>query len=108
MIAREPMRDTSTAIMPYEMEGPVPKRVHQLDHIKPHSALGIVRMVGQAFRLGATAVAAEIGAYHAVALRQLRGDPMPANVRFGIAVEKEHRFTGTSGEIIDRRATSLD
>jgi hypothetical protein len=86
VVTCESMRDTRTTIVTDEMEGLVSKRSHQLDHVEAHDALGIVRMVGQTLRLGAVAIPTEIGAYHAVALRQLRRDSMPADMRFGITM----------------------
>ena len=67
---------------------------HDLDLVLGHGALGIGRVVVAARRLGAVAVAAQVGQHHGEALGQARRNLVPHDVGLGVAVEQQQRRPG--------------
>jgi len=71
----------------------MPEAAHERDLIAGHGAEAVVRAVGERDRLGAVAIAPEVGGDHRIVLRQERRDPRPHGLRLRIAVQEEHRRT---------------
>jgi hypothetical protein len=69
---------------------------HQLDELGGHLPLGIALAPWAAGRGIGLAVAAEVGCDDAVGAGEVRGDPLPAEMGLGEAVEEEQRRAGAS------------
>ncbi len=78
------------------------QRVHHVDLVLRHATERVVAVVGQAARLAAVAVAAQVGGDHGEVLGQPRRDEAPVDVRQGIAVEQEQGRSGASHHAVDR------
>ena len=88
MIFGEAMRNAAAAIMPHEVKPIMAQLLHHLDHVLRHRALGIVRVIGQAFGLGGSAIAPQVSADHGVVFRQLGGNLVPARHGLWIPVQQ--------------------
>jgi hypothetical protein len=66
------------------------QRLHYLDLIRGHGALGVRRVVLAAEGLGAVAVAPQVRGDHSEVLSEPGGDRVPHRVRLRVAVEQQH------------------
>mgnify|MGYP003694757717 CR=1 FL=1 len=108
MVERHAVRDAAAAVVADDEEFLVAERPHDFDLVLRHRPLGVVGVVGQAVRLFAVAVAAQVRGDHAEALGELRGDLVPDGVRLRIAVKQEQRRPDAALDQVDRRAARPD
>jgi hypothetical protein len=86
MIEGQAERDPGAAIVADDREALVAERGHQADELAGHLALGVALTVRAAGRRLRRAVPAQIRRHNAVGGSQLRGDPIPADMRLREAV----------------------
>ena len=99
MVFGKPVRHPCAPIMTDQVKALVAQLGHDFHHVLRHGALGIIRMVGQAFGFGRAAVTAQIRTDHGVILGKLRRDLVPASHGLRIAVQQQHglALTGVNG-----------
>jgi hypothetical protein len=85
-----------------------PPIVTCLDLIVRHLALRIVDLIGAAVRLARIAVAPEFGQHDGVPADERRGDLVPDDMRFGMAVQQQERRSAAADQCVDRCPFGLD
>ena len=91
MIERHPIGGARAPVVARDHESLVAEMAHDVDLVLRHAAERVVAVIGQAARLTAIPVAAQVGGDHGEVLRQARRDEAPVVIRQGIAVQEQHR-----------------
>ena len=102
------MSSSSAAIVANQVEAFESKMPHQADLVICHSAKGIIRMVGQACRLGGGAIASQICADDGEALGKPWRNSGPHGHRLRKAVQEQHWRPVTSDDAGDVNAGYRD
>jgi hypothetical protein len=90
VIKRHSERHVTPAIVPCNGEPLVAEDAHQVDAVIGHGSLRVRRMVVGRRGLGRLSIPPEIRANDSVALRELRRNAMPRDMRPRMAVEQQH------------------
>lgn len=103
-IERHAIGDAPAAVVPHDGESGEPEGAHRLDHAGGHAPLGVGAMTVVGSGTGAGAVAGEVRGYDAEAPGKLAGDPVPGEMRLGVAVQQEQRRAGAGSRQGDAAA----
>ena len=110
LVERHAVGDAPAAVVAAQVELVEAEMAHHVELVFAHAAVGVIAVVGQAARLAAVAVAAQIGGHHGVILRQQRRDDMPVHVREWVAVQKQQGRAVAADDAVDfdLRVAGLD
>jgi hypothetical protein len=108
MVEREPVGAAPAAIVAGDGEALEAEVRHDRDVVVGHRALGVRLVVVGGRRLGAVAVAAQIGADDRERVRQPRRDRMPHRVRLRVAVEQQQRRAAAAVTDVDGPGAGVD
>jgi len=108
VIEREPVRHPAPAIVPRDREPIEAQSGHERDEITCHRPLRVRCVVRRRWRLGARAVAAQVGTDDGESVGEQRSDPSPHQMRLGKAVEQQQRRSAPTPARVDRRLADVD
>ena len=102
VVYNHPVQYPCAPVMTGHMETVIPQCLHHFNLVVCQSPLGIIGMVGQAFRLAAVTVAPQVSNHDGVMLRQFRSQEPPHQVRFRMPVnEQDSFFPAAADESVD-------
>jgi len=106
MIERHAMRDAAAAVLADHGELGEPEVAHHVHLVLRHRALRVVRVIGQALRLAAVAVAAQIRRHDRELLREARRDVAPRVVRERRTMQQQQGRAVAALHGVNRRAAA--
>src|SRR6266496_4087484 len=95
MIERQPIRDTTAAIVSGDGEARKAQMLHYIDHVARHRALGIGRMVRRGRRTTASPIPAKICAHDGEMTGKERRHLSPHHVCLRKAVQQENGWSAS-------------
>ena len=108
MIERQAVGDSPATVVAGDEEAFEAELLHDGNLVTGHRALGIRLVVGGGRRLGAVAVAAQVGDHHAEVLRQARRHQVPHHLGLRKAMQQQERRTVAAMSNVDDRLSGVD
>ena len=108
VIRGQAMRDATAAVVARDREVGKAQRLHDLDLVLRHRALGVMNVGRAAIGLVGIAVAAKIGTYDGEAVRKRRRDLVPHRMRLRVTVKQKQRRPAAADGDVDPGASGRD